>query len=36
MKFKELFRRKDIVTTGIVVSIASAAIVFVTMACIRG
>lgn len=36
MKFKDLFCRKDIVTAGIMMSVASAAIVFVAMACIRG
>lgn len=35
MKFKELIRRKDILTAGIVMSIASAAIIFVVAACVK-
>ena len=36
MKFKELIRRKDILVASLAVSVASAAIIFVVAACVRG
>lgn len=36
MKFKELIRRKDILVAGLAMSVASAAIVIVVAACVRG